>query len=482
MLFNSLHFFIFFPIIVALYFTLSHKYRWILLLLGSYYFYMSWKAEYIILIVISTLVDYFSAIEISKSDTLKRKKIFLSLSLLVNLGLLFSFKYLNFFSDSLRLILQNFSIQLNPLTTKLLLPVGISFYTFQTISYTIDVYRGRVKPEKHLGIFAVYVSFFPQLVAGPIERAKNLIPQFYEKHQFKYKRVIDGLKLMLWGFFKKMVIADGLAVVVDIVYNNPSQYTGTPLILATIFFSFQLYCDFSGYVDIARGSAQVLGFKLMDNFRRPYSSKNISEFWRRWHISLSSWFQDYVFNPLYMKLSKLKSLSKLTQKRRHFVAFIISLLIGESILGLWHGANWTFILFGLYYGILISLYYIMRKHWNKIPLFLQIITTFVLVNIGWVFFRANNVSDIIYILTHLFTNLTWSIPDMRISLGWLRFIYLSGMILFLEFVHIIQAHKGMRQFLDDKPQFLRWTIYLIILLLLLLFGVYEKVQFIYFQF
>ena len=253
--------------------------------------------------MISTLVDYIVGLQIYKTKEEKKKKILLGISLFVNLGLLFVFKYFNFFNDSFRLILQQFSIQLNPMTLKVLLPVGISFYTFQTLSYTIDIYRGKIKPERHLGIFAVYVSFFPQLVAGPIERAKNLLPQFFEKHYFRYKDTVDGLRLMLWGFFKKIVIADRLAIIVNSIYNNPIEQTGPLLILATVLFAFQIYCDFSGYSDIAIGSARIMGFKLMTNFRRPYFSRSINEFWKRWHISLSSWFKDYLYIPLGGRMS-----------------------------------------------------------------------------------------------------------------------------------------------------------------------------------
>ena len=332
MLFNSLHFLIFFPIVIVIYFCIPHKYRWILLLFASYYFYMSWKAEYVILILISTIIDYFVAIKISREDNEKMRKIYLLLSIITNIGLLISFKYLNFISSSVSEFLQLFSIQFSPIILDVLLPVGISFYTFQTLSYTIDVYRRRIKPERHFGIFAVYVSFFPQLVAGPIERGKNLLPQFLEKHYFDYIRVTNGLKLMLWGFFKKIVIADRLAVVVNAVYNNPTEFTGAPLILATVFFAFQIYCDFSGYSDIAIGTAQVMGYNLMDNFKRPYFAGSISEFWQRWHISLSTWFRDYLYIPL--------GGSRVSIPRWYFnliIIFIVSgfgmALIGHSLFG-----------------------------------------------------------------------------------------------------------------------------------------------------
>ena len=337
MLINSIHFLIFFPIVVAIYFSIAQKYRWILLLIASYYFYMSWKAEYIIWIIISTIITYVVGIKIYNSTSVKQKKMYLLVSLLSSAGMLFVFKYFNFFSDSVRTILEQFSIQLNPITLKILLPVGISFYTFKTISYTIDVYRGEIEPQKHLGIFAVYISFFPQLIAGPIERARSLLPQLYEIHYFEYQRVTDGLKLMLWGFFKKVVIADGLALVVDKVFNNVHDYTGTSLLLATFFFAFQIYGDFSGYSDIATGSAQIMGIKSMDNFKRPYFSRSISEFWKRWHISLSSWFKDYLYIPL-------------GGNRVSIPRWYLNLLIVFIVSGLWHGAKWTFAVWGALHG------------------------------------------------------------------------------------------------------------------------------------
>ncbi len=330
MLFNSIEFLIFFPIVSIVHFLIPHKYRWVWLLLASYYFYMSWRIEYITLIWISTLIDYFAGRQMGKTDDRKKKRKYLLLSLFANLGLLFTFKYWNFFTSSLNIVLRAMHITYEIPYLNVVLPVGISFYTFQTLSYTIDVYRGVKSTEKHLGIFALYVAFFPQLVAGPIERSTNLLPQFFEKHNIDWRRIVDGLKLMMWGMFKKVVIADRLAVFVDRVYGNPYDYTGLSHIVATIFFAFQIYCDFSGYSDIAIGSAQVLGFNLMDNFRRPYFSRSVSEFWRRWHISLSSWFRDYVYIPM--------GGNRVSPKRWHFnilTVFVVS--------GLWHGANWTFI-------------------------------------------------------------------------------------------------------------------------------------------
>jgi D-alanyl-lipoteichoic acid acyltransferase DltB (MBOAT superfamily) len=323
--------------------------------------------------------------------------------------------------------------------------------------------------------------FFPQLVAGPIERAKNLIHQFYQEHYFDYKRVTDGLKLMLWGFFKKVVIADKLSAIVGAVYNNPTQFTGTPLILATVFFAFQIYCDFSGYTDIAIGAAQVMGFKLMDNFKRPYFSKSLSEFWKRWHISLSSWFRDYLYIPL--------GGNRISVPRKCANLFIV-FLVG----GLWHGANWTFVIWGALHGFYLIFETIAMPLKNRIleitrlvnfPRLIQltgISFTFILVNIGWIFFRAKNVSDAFYILTHLFTNISFNIPRLNMGIGWSGFIYCSAIIGFMEFIHLIQEHRSIRQFLDTKSIWFRWTIYIILIYAILFFGVFNKTQFIYFQF
>ncbi|MDD3264071.1 MAG: MBOAT family protein [Candidatus Nanoarchaeia archaeon] len=342
MMFNSIVFLLFFIIVVIIYYLIKPKYRWILLLISSYIFYMSWKIEYIILIIISTLIDYFMGLKIYQSSNLKKRKIFLIISLISNLGILFIFKYFNFFISSIGSIFTLFNISYIPISLKVLLPVGISFYTFQTMSYTIDVYRKKLNPEKHLGRFAVYVSFFPQLVAGPIERATNLLPQFSkeseENKRLKYENVKEGISLMIIGYFKKIVIADNLAIIVNQIYSNPTGYSSIMLIIATIFFSFQIYGDFSGYSDIARGISKIMGYDLMINFKRPYFAKSIGEFWKRWHISLSTWFRDYLYIPL--------GGNKVTIKRNLFNLFLVFL-----ISGIWHGANYTFIIWGALNGI-----------------------------------------------------------------------------------------------------------------------------------
>jgi len=495
MLFNSLHFLMFFPIIILLYFAFKHRHRWIILLLSSYYFYMSWRAEYVILLAISTLTNYFAALGIDKSNSRKAKNIFLVFSLATNLGLLFAFKYFNFFSDSIREILAQFAIPLNPITLKVLLPIGISFYTFQSIGYTIDVYRGKIKPEKHLGIFAVYVSFFPQLVAGPIERAKNLLPQFFEKHNFNYAQTVDGLKLMLWGFFKKLVIADRLAVFVDMVFNNVGDFTGVHFIFATVLFAFQIYCDFSGYSDIAIGAAQVMGFRLMDNFNRPYISRSVSEFWKRWHISLSTWFRDYLYIPL--------GGNKVSIFRNHINIIIVFLLSG-----LWHGAGWTFVIWGLLHGFYLLIHKATTKIRQSILRFIRIdrlpaihkitdiIITFTLVNIAWVFFRADTLKDAMIILKSIFSMSTitafiptvqtilveWNRPHLTLGLGMYQLYVAIAAIVFMEIIHYMQGHASIRHLLANKPSWIKWSMYMIIILAILYFGQFGENPFIYFQF
>ncbi len=486
MLFNSIEFLIFFPIVTFVYFLIPHKYRWIWLLIASYYFYMSWRVEYIVLIWLSTLIDYFASYMMGKTDDRKKRRKYLMLSLFANLGLLFTFKYFNFFSSSINTVLKGMHVNYQLPYLSVALPVGISFYTFQTLSYTIDVYKGDRKPEKHPGIFALYVAFFPQLVAGPIERSTRLLPQFYKKYDIDWRRISDGLKLAMWGMFKKVVIADRLAVFVDKIYGNPHEYTGLAYVVATVFFAFQIYCDFSGYSDIAIGTAQVLGFNLMDNFRRPYFSRSVTEFWRRWHISLSTWFRDYVYIPL--------GGNRVSFRRWHFNIFTVFL-----ISGLWHGANWTFVIWGALHGIIVimerwtwgirerirSLFdrIKLRKLWTLI----EVGFTFVIVLVTWVFFRAQNLSDAIYILTHFTDNLWHDLTHAGLFLAnTATSVYYMGVslfvIAFMEFVHLIQEHYGIRHFLSDKPRWLRWSIYYVILFGILLFGKFGEYQFIYFQF
>jgi len=486
MLFNSLEFLIFFPIVFILYYLLPHKNRWFLLLIASYFFYGYWKVEYLLLILFSTIVDYFAGLRMAKLTDKKKKKTWLYLSLLSNLGLLIAFKYLDFFTESLNNSLSFAGIENKIPVFSLLLPVGISFYTFQTLSYTIDIYNGKLQPEKHFGKFALFVSFFPQLVAGPIERARYLLPQFRKKIYFEWTSFVSGCRLMLWGMFKKVVIADRLALTVNEVYNNCELYDGFTIVIATIFFAIQIYCDFSGYSDIAIGAARTMGFDLMTNFKTPYFSKSIREFWQRWHISLSTWFRDYVYIPLGgSRVVKWKWYYNL------FLTFLIS--------GLWHGAAWTFVIWGALHGI-----YLVFALWNPIRArfrsflflnenviltkFYDVGTVFILVCISWIFFRANTVSDAFTILKKVITFSEYSFEQLSLSFFQTSVnpsvysIDLALSWLWIFSLPLIEWGFTTKLKFDRLPNYIRISIYILGISLILLTGNFGSNTFIYFQF
>ncbi|WP_162051925.1 MBOAT family O-acyltransferase [Pontibacter pamirensis] len=494
MLFNSFEFLVFFPTVFLLYFLLPYRFRWVLLLIASYIFYMFWRIDYTIIIIISTLIDYGCGRMMDRYPDEERgkRKYWLWLSLLSNLGILFTFKYYNFFSSAAEDLANLLGVSYAAPAFQLLLPMGISFYTFQTMSYSIDVYYGRTKAERHLGIFALFVTFFPQLVAGPIERAENLLNQLKQKHDFEYQRVTNGLRLMAWGLFKKMVIADRLAPMVNEVYSTPEEYAGIPLILATVFFAFQIYCDFSGYSDIAIGSANVMGFKLMENFRTPYHARSIKEFWGRWHISLSTWFRDYLYIPL-----GGNRVLKWRWYYNIFITFVVS--------GLWHGANWTFIVWGALHGVYLVFAEVSREQRNslvetlglkRLPWLhkaLQVGTTFSLVCLAWVFFRANTINDAWYISTHMLSGLSESVNVITYNIDGLRteWLYLGQslpkllaaffVIGILELVQLQQKSKGLQLMFSHNP-LIRWSGYYILVALIIFMGVFGQNEFIYFQF
>ena len=488
MLFNSLQFVVFFPIVIILYFITPHNKRWILLLIASYYFYMCWKVDYIILIIISTLIDYVCSNKMSKINEKPKRKKWLMISIFSNLGILFGFKYFNFFSQNIQTLFDNYNIFFEMPFFNVLLPVGISFYTFQTLSYTIDVYNNKTTAQKHLGVFAVYVSFFPQLVAGPIERSNHLLPQFFKKHDFNYLRVKAGFQKMLWGFFKKIVIADNLAILVDGVYNNVDNYSGLTLIVATIFFTFQIYCDFSGYSDIAIGTAKVMGFELRENFKRPYFSKSIREFWQRWHITLSTWFRDYVYIPLG---------GNRTVKWKWYYNLIITFLVS----GLWHGANWTFVIWGALHGSFLIFAIIFAQPKEKINQFIKnrniflnkifdVSITFILVAFAWIFFRSNNINDAIYVISNLNFNVTELLNLDELSmqfrgLGLFKedIIKCMFLILMLCLYSTYERSEDVWKKLQKKPRWIRWSIYYILVYGILFVAPHSNVNnFIYFQF
>jgi len=484
MLFNSYPFLVFFVVVTTLYFIFPYNKRWLLLLLSSCYFYMSFVPIYILILGFTIVVDYFAGIWIENAKG-KKRKLFLILSLIANIGVLVFFKYFNFINYNFTYLLQGFGLKNQLPYLSILLPIGLSFHTFQAMSYTIEVYRGKHPAEHHFGIYALYVMFYPQLVAGPIERPQNILYQFREKHDFNYDNVTGGLKLAAWGLFKKVVIADRLSIVVDFVYDHPHNFNSFSLILATLFFAFQIYCDFSGYSDMAIGIARVMGFKLLINFKQPYQAKSLHEFWQRWHISLSTWFRDY----LYISLGG----NRVVIPRWYLNLFIVFL-----ISGLWHGANWTFLIWGGLHGFYLIFALITKNFRGKISklllldkiFFLPTLTTFLLVAFAWIFFRADDVQTAFYIARHIFTG----IPDVAKSIVRHQPI-LEGyglnnkelalcllLIIFLETVQYLQIKINIIKLMAQKPWYFRWSAYYILLILIVVFGEFSHRQFIYFQF
>jgi alginate O-acetyltransferase complex protein AlgI len=483
MLFNSIEFAVFLPVVFLLYWYITNKNLKAqngLLVLASYFFYGWWDWRFLSLIIFSSCVDYFIGLRFSKTNDKQKRKLLLLVSILVNLGFLGFFKYFNFFAESFADAYTLLGSHLEPTRLKIILPVGISFYTFQTLSYTIDIYNRKLKPTRDIIAFFAFVSFFPQLVAGPIERATNFLPQFYRKRYFKYGQAVDGLKQVLWGFFKKIVIADNCAFYANDIFANYSDYSGSTLLLGVIFFAFQIYGDFSGYSDIAIGTSRLFGFKLMRNFAFPYFSRDIAEFWRRWHISLSTWFRDYVYIPLggsrgsiWMKI------------RNIFLIFVLS--------GFWHGANWTFI----FWGALNALYFLPLMLLNKNRLntdtvaegrnfpnvkeLFQMGSTFFFTLIAWVFFRADDIGHAYSYLKGMFSLSFFSIPVFPYS----RMVCL--VIIFLVIVFIVIEWAGRNEqyaisgFGVNLPRIIRWMAYYILVSVIFFFAGSGQ-TFIYFQF
>ena len=483
MLFDSIDFAIFLPLVFAIYWGINKygvRLQNVFLILASYIFYGWWDWRFLGLIMLSSLVDYSIANWIYRSDSKVKSKYLLLISLLVNLGLLSIFKYYNFFIENFEALFSVLGSSKIFLRLDWILPVGISFYTFQTMSYTIDVYRNKIKPSKDPFSFFAYVSFFPQLVAGPIERATNFLPQFRTSRTFDYAQAVDGLRQILWGLFKKMVIADNCAIYVDMFFADPSAYSGSALLLGAIFFAFQIYGDFSGYSDIAIGTARLFGFNLMQNFAFPYFSRDIAEFWRRWHISLSTWFRDYVYIPLGGSRG-----GKVMTLRNVFIVFLIC--------GFWHGANWTFILWGLLNAALyIPLYVFDRnrdnldivaegKYYPSLKETFQIIATFSVTVLLWILFRSDSVGAAIEYITFIFTNGLFSIPIFAEKGTAFSTVLLIILMLFVEWKSRADKY-GLETFLFSQSRFLRLSFYVLIVFVI---GMYASVQpqdFIYFQF
>lgn len=499
MLFNSIPFLIFFPIVAVLYYLIPKRFRYLWLLGASYYFYMCWNASYALLLLFSTgvtyacglLVQHFGTRENMDSDkSILYKKLCVGASLVLNLGILFTFKYFNFFLENLNRILSRLNMEAIAPSFSLLLPVGISFYIFQALSYTIDVYRGEIEAEKNFFRYALFVSFFPQLVAGPIERSKNLLTQLRTPNAFKAENVKMGLVTMLWGYFLKLVIADRIAMYVDEVYGNYPAYPGVYLLIATILFAFQIYCDFYGYSTIAIGAARVMGFKLMENFSCPYLSTSISGFWRNWHISLTSWFKDYLYIPL-------------GGNRKGRLRKYINLMIVFTVSGLWHGASWTFIIWGMLNGFFQVIGDLTAKLRSRINSLLklqpttashkifQVLFTFTLVDFTWIFFRANSITDAKNIVRSILTvHNYWILNDATIynaGLSRQGFTVLLPALVVLFIGDLLKKkHFDFYNWMNKQELWFRWVFYISAIAVVATFGIwgtaYDAAAFIYFQF
>ncbi len=471
MLFNSITFLIFYLIVTTLYFVLNHKYRWALLLIASCYFYMFFIPEYILILFATIVVDYFAGIYIEKAKSESQKKNLLIISVVTTCLILFYFKYYNFLIENIDLLSAKLHLPLDINRASIILPIGLSFHTFQSLSYVIEVFKGRFKAEKHFGIYSLYVMYYPQLVAGPIERPQNVLHQFYQKVEFDVNRFFSGLYLIFWGLFKKVVVADRLSTFVDAVYNNSEHHSGSSLAAATVLFALQIYCDFSGYSDVARGASRTMGIELMVNFRRPYFARSVTEFWRRWHISLSTWFRDY----LYISLGG----SKISVPRTYinlFVTFLIS--------GLWHGANWTFVVWGGLNGVML----IIEKLWysafpvkNGIVKLLRSVTgyiyTFLFICLTWIFFRATSIEQSLVIVKKI----VFDKGSFFTQKNDFWFYALLG-IAILFCVDWIQENKRGYLKVFQSHTILKYAGIVILFLLLTLFGSNKESQFIYFQF
>jgi D-alanyl-lipoteichoic acid acyltransferase DltB (MBOAT superfamily) len=481
MLFNSLAFACFLPVVVAVFFLISHKHRWFWLLGASYFFYGYDEPAFVGLLLISSVVAYYCALKITKSPRRFTQICWLVASMITDLGMLFGFKYYWFFKDGVLPALQLQTPTFDAMVARTFLPAGISFYTFQNLSYVLDVFRGRIPAERHFGHYALFVSFFPQLVAGPIERAQALLPQLQREHFFERTRVLDGLKVMLWGLFQKIMLADRLAILVDTAYANPtaSYYSGWDMWLATYLFAFQIYFDFCGYSLIAIGAAKMLGIELVDNFRHPYLAESISEFWRRWHISLMSWFRDYIYYPL-------------GGNRAGIGKWCGAILLVFLLSGLWHGANWTFLVWGLMHasyilvskfseGVRLKLAGIFGL--TKVPFIhkaFRICFVFNAVCLSWIFFRTQSLGDAFFVIQKIASVDPWQFSGFSFDASSLTAIAL--LLGFSALVGLLQGRQSPRHFLANRPVWLRWGICYTTIILIVLFNVGLSNAFIYFQF
>jgi len=469
MLFNSIDYLLFLPFTIIIYYLLPNRFRWILLLAGSYFFYGSWNPKYLILIIFSTCTVYLAGIIMNVQETSRQRLPYLIVALVINLGLLFTFKYANFAFDTLNRFFYKFDLPQRLPFLKILLPVGISFYTFQALGYAIDVYKGKTHAEKHPGYFALYISFFPQLVAGPIERYTNLSPQLKAKHLIRYDNFSNAFRLVLYGIFVKMVIADNLAIYIDNIYQNPEGYNSLSILTALFFYSFQIYCDFYGYSLVAIGSAKFFGIDIMDNFRTPYLARSIGEFWQRWHISLSTWFRDYLYIPL-------------GGNKVNVIRWGINILAVFILSGIWHGANWTFFIWGSLFGILYLLEKIFGKYadFNATDPFLfqhvpRIFIIFTITTIAWVFFRGENLDKIKLIFQSVIRNQnihdSFNVP-----------IYVWTFVIVFIVSDLSLYNTRIDKWIGSKHIIVRWALYICLISSIIMFASIEEYPFIYFQF
>ena len=472
MVFNSIEFLIFLPIVVLLFYLLPHKWRWLMLLAASCVFYMWFVPKYILILLVTIVIDYSAGILMERyADQHKLKKTFFVISIVSTLAVLLVFKYLNFLTANLDQLCASLGMETH-LLTHIILPIGLSFHTFQSMSYVIEVYRGHQQAERHFGYYALYVMFFPQLVTGPIERPGNLLHQLHEKKEFRYENISKGMRLILFGFFVKMVVADHLGEYVDEVYGHLDEYNSWSVLGCMFFYSFQIYCDFFGYSTIALGSAKLMGFDLMDNFRSPYLSKNIAEFWHRWHISLSTWFRDYVYIPL-------------GGSRVKFGRWAFNILVVFVLSGIWHGAAWTFLLWGFAHGLLHIIEKALRNRfpskesqskWVRISVdALCVVKTFVLVTLFWVMFRATDMEHLKAIFVTAFTNFGGG-EQMSVKPG--MWIYLGLFIL----SDIVLRNTRFDAWCEGKPMVVRWLIYAVLVFMVIACSSVKNFPFIYFQF
>ena len=476
MLFHTPQFLVFFLIVYSLYLVLPHRWQNYLLLVASYVFYGAWEWRYLSLIFLSTVTDYFCGLNIESHEDKKGKKVYLYISILVNLTLLGVFKYYDFFAANFGNLMGSFGIEVQPYFLNVALPIGISFYTFQTISYSVDVYRGRLKACRNFLDFALYVSFFPQLVAGPIERGVRLLPQILKPRKLSKDQILEGCYFILWGLFLKVVIADNMADIVDPVFSVGSE-NGAMIVLSIYAFAIQIFCDFCGYSLMAIGLAKMMGITLMENFRRPYFTKNISDFWRRWHISLSSWFRDYVFSPYYIYLQQVSFIKKRPLMVRHGIAFFATLFVTEFMLGLWHGAGWNYAFFGVYHALLIWVYYYTKKYWDKMPGLMQIVLTFQIACLGWLIFRSSSMLQVQQLFTGIFGS--WSLADPHFLAEAKKFVLLLLPLLLHE---IFAEVKNKQNSIMLLPKYVQFPVYGGIIFAMLIFGQFVEKKFIYFQF